>query len=59
MTKLRNTATGKDHILELCPGKHEGCELCRKPSGFRAFCVTPKDGDVEWWHIIPEEGEQR
>ena len=59
--KLRNTATGKEELLERCQGA--SCELCRQIGHdiyfeFPLFLVVQDNGEMEQWHIIPEEGER-
>ena len=49
--KLRNTATGKEETTERCKG--DSCELCRFE--FLYFLIVLDDGELERWHIIPEE----
>ena len=49
--KLRNSATGVEEIIERCQG--DSCELCRFE--FPLFLIVLDDGELERWHIIPEE----
>ena len=49
--KLRNRATGVEESLDRC--QDDACELCRFE--FPEFLIIMDDGELERWHIIPQE----